>query len=348
MTLAWAYAFNILINSTLAFLTVAILVKFLIWALRIERPRIQAICLSLPLFKIAADFFFYNFSRWALAHQIDPFQSEPGTRAITAMLCHPASTAPFVPANTGIHFTLADGKTFTVADLLTLSLDPLWIKSIVVLAMSISIGLTTLWLYQWIKSRQILQKLLEGCLPCPRIPRASIQAALNKTRILVSSVLDIPCAIHQGRCIIFPAQLLEKLSTEEFEAIIVHELDHLRWRDSYLRMALQLLCAFFWWIPTKRWQSRFEQMQEFACDAQISKFNISPIDLASAITKTAQTIKNNRPRLPAVCFVESSRTVCRIKALLKLTPRSLGWNIAQTVLIGGLLIPIFFGQFWIF
>lgn len=348
MTLAWAYAFNILINSTLAFLTVAILVKFLMWALRIKQPRIQAICLSLPFFKIVADCFFYNFSRWALAHQINPFQSEPGTRAINAMLCHPASTASFVPANTGIHFTLADGKTFTVADLLILSIDPLWIKNIVVFVMSISISLCALRLYQWIKTRQLLQKFLMNCLPCNRIPRASIQAVLNKVRIFVSSTINVPCAIHHGRCIIFPALLLEKLSTEEFEAIIVHELDHLRWRDSYLRMALQLLCAFFWWIPTKRWRLHFEQMQEFACDATIGKFNISPIDLASAIAKTAQTMKDNRPSLPAMCFVESSRTVCRINALLKQPKRALGWSIAQTVLIGSLLIPIFFGQFWIF
>ncbi len=346
MTLAWAYAFNILINSTLAFLTVAILVKFLLWALRIQQPRIQAICLCIPLFKIVADFFFYNFSRWALAHQIDPFQSEPGTRAITAMLCHPASTASFVPANTGIHFTLADGKTFTLADLLTLSLDPFWIKSTVVLAMSVSMVLCGFRLYQWIKSRHLLQKFLESCSPCPRIPRASIQTALNKTRIFTSSEIDIPCAV--SRLIIFPTQLLDQLSPEEFEAIIVHELDHLRWRDAYLRMALQFLCAFFWWIPTKRWRSHFEQMQEFACDAQISKFKISPIDLARAITKTAQTIKNKPPCLPAMCFVETSRTVCRIKALLKRPPRTLGWNIAQALLIGSLLIPIFFGQFWIF
>jgi beta-lactamase regulating signal transducer with metallopeptidase domain len=348
MTLAWAYAFNILINSTLAFLTVAILVKFLMWALRIQQPRIQAICLCLPLFKIVADCFFYNFSRWALAHQIDPFQSEPGTRAITAMFCRPASTASFVPANTGIHFILADGKTFTVADLLTLSFDPLWIKSIVVLAMSISIGLCSFRLYQWLKSRQMLQKLLESCSPCHRIPRASIQSALNKTRIMISSRIDIPCAISQGRLIIFPEQLLDQLSTEEFEAIIVHELDHLRWRDSYLRMALQLLCAFFWWIPTKRGRSRFEQMQELACDAKISKFNISAIDLASAITKTAQTIKKHRRNLHAMCFVESTHIVCRINALLKQPKRTLGWSIAQTLLIGSLLIPIFFGQFWIF
>lgn len=344
--LGWAYAFNILINSTLVFLTVALLVKFLLWAFRIEQPRLQALCLCIPIFKVGVDFFLYNFSRWALAHQIDPFLCEPGTRAITAMFSHPASTASFVPVNTGIHFILGDGKTFTVADLITLSFDPIWIKMTVVIVSSVSLGLCVLRLFNWIKSHRVLQKFLEGCLPCNRKVRPSLQAALkkSKTRIFISSDFEIPCAISQASCIVFPSKLV--LSPEEFEAIVVHELDHLRWRDSYLRMALELLCAVFWWIPTKRWRSSLAQAQELACDAKITKFNISPIHLAEAIAKTAYAART-RP-LPAINFVEPGRTLSRIDALLKPRKRALAWRIAQTMLMGSLLIPIFFGQFWIF
>lgn len=345
--LGWAYAFNILINSTLVFLTVALLVKFLLWAFRIEQPRMQALCLCIPLFKIGVDFFLYNFSRWALAHQIDPFQCEPGTRAITAMFSRPASTAAFVPFNTGIHFImLGDGKTFTFADLITLSVNPIWIKMAVVIVGSMSMGFCVLKLFKWIKSHRALQKLLEASLPCDRTVRPSLQAALkkSKTRIFISSDFEIPCAVSGARCIIFPDKLL--LSSEEFEAIVVHELEHLRWRDSYLRMALELLCAVFWWIPTKRWRSSLAQAQELACDAKITHFKISPVHLAEAIAKTAHAART-RP-LPAINFVEPGRTLSRIQSLLKPRKRALSWRIAQTILMGGLLIPIFFGQFWIF
>src|SRR5579864_9128161 len=99
MNLAWIYAFNILINSALAFFTVALLVKFLLWAFKIKQPRIQALALSLPLFKVGFDFFLYNFSRWALSSEINPLLCTPGTRAINATLAYPTLSS-------GIYFTV--------------------------------------------------------------------------------------------------------------------------------------------------------------------------------------------------------------------------------------------------
>ncbi len=346
----WAYSFNVLVNSVLAFLTVAALVKFLIWALRIKQPRIQALCLSLPLFKVAFDLFLYNFSRWALAHDINPFQCEEGTRAITLMLSYPASTAGYIPVNTGIHFSVANGKTFTVADLITLSVDPLWIKFTVILTLTVSIGLCSIRFWQVFKARKGIKTLLQRSFPCWRaVKQPFLQAALNKskTKVLSSSEVDVPCAVD--RSIIFPQHLLEDLSNEEFEAVIVHELDHLRWRDSYLRTAQKWVCTFFWWIPSKGWLSRLEQAQEIACDASITKFNLLPVDLASAINKAARNVKISSSCLPVLYFVEHGRLLGRMKALIKLPrPRSMGFRIAQGLLMGSFLVMIFFGQFWIF
>src|SRR5579863_3920936 len=119
MNLAWIYGFNIVINSLLAFFTVALLVKFLLWGFRIKQPRLQALALSLPLFKVGFDFFLYNFSRWALSSQINPLLCMPGTRAINVSLTY---STPF-PLSSGIYFSV-DGKTFTIADVIALSIDP--------------------------------------------------------------------------------------------------------------------------------------------------------------------------------------------------------------------------------
>ncbi|HEY5236021.1 MAG TPA: hypothetical protein VIJ14_07580, partial [Rhabdochlamydiaceae bacterium] len=153
MNLAWIYAFNILINSALAFVTVALLVKFLLWAFRIKQPRIVALCLSIPLFKVGFDFFLYNFSRWALNSQINPLLCSPGTRAITATFTYPTSLFPY-PLNSGIYFTVEGGKTFTIADVIALSIDPLWIKLIVILALAVSVGLGGLRLLQALKAKK--------------------------------------------------------------------------------------------------------------------------------------------------------------------------------------------------
>src|SRR5580692_7356525 len=161
MNLAWIYAFNILINSALVFLTVALMVKFLLWAFRIQQPRIVALALSLPLFKVGFDLFLYNFSRWALNSQINPLLCTPGTRAITATFAYPTSPIPF-PFNSSIYFSVEGGKTFTIADVIALSIHPLWIKLIVTLALLVSLGLGGLRLLQVLKARQQVKEILRN------------------------------------------------------------------------------------------------------------------------------------------------------------------------------------------
>lgn len=339
MNLFWMYAFNILINSALAFATIALLVKFLLWAFRIQRPRMVALCLSLPLFKVAFDFFLYNSSRWALSSEINPLRCAPGTRAITATLTY--------PFNSGIYFSVEGGKTFTVADLIALSVDPLWIKITVLLVFSVSI----LRLLQALRARKGVKELLTKVSPCLRPVSALIQKALKTTKIFTSTEVEVPCAFH--RTIIFPEKLIKELSQSEFEAIVVHELDHLRWKDSALRSAQHMLATFFWWIPTKKWQSRLALCQELACDAKISKFNLLPIDLASAIAKAARgaqkSSRKNSTCLPLMFFVEKGQLLSRVKALVNpAKQRAFGVRMLQAFFAFSLLTVLFFGQFWIF
>jgi beta-lactamase regulating signal transducer with metallopeptidase domain len=323
----------------------ALLVKFLLWAFRIKQPRLQALALSLPLFKVGFDFFLYNFSRWALSSQINPLLCMPGTRAINVSFTY---STPF-PLSSGIYFSVEGGKTFTIADVIALSIDPLWIKMIVTLAIAVSIGLGGLRLLQALKAKKQVKEILRNGLPCLRGVSCALETALKKSKVqvLVSNIIDVPCAV--SRSIIFPHNLIQNLSQVEFEAICVHELDHLRWKDSLLRASQRILSTLFWWIPTKRWQSRLELAQELACDAKITKFDLQQIDLAGAIAKAARSAKTNFP-LPVMYFVEKGRLLYRIKALVKpASKRSLGLRIAQCVIVFSLLTVIFFfGQFWIF
>ncbi|HEX4839765.1 MAG TPA: M56 family metallopeptidase [Rhabdochlamydiaceae bacterium] len=339
MNLFWIYAFNILINSALAFATIALLVKFLLWAFRIQHPRMVALCLSLPLFKVAFDFFLYNSSRWALSSEINPLLCAPGTRAITATLSYPLSS--------GIYFSVEGGKTFTVADVIALSVDPLWIKITVLLVFSVSTGLCSLGLLQALRARKGVKELLVQASPCLRSVSALIQRALKNTKIFTSTEVEVPCAFH--RTIIFPEKLIEKLSQSEFEAIVVHELDHLRWKDSALRSAQHILATLFWWIPTKKWLSRLSLSQELACDAKISKFNLLPIDLASAIAKAARGAQKSSPCLPVMFFVEKGQLLSRVKLLVNpAKKRPFGVRMLQAFFAFSLLTVLFFGQFWIF
>lgn len=337
MTLGWTFAFNIVVNSFLGFLTVAMLVQLLIFVFRVKSPRILSLCLSLPVLKLGLDLFLYNFSRWALMEHINPIQCPEGSRMITAMCATPASTWNLIPFNTGIHLGLKDGKTFTVADMIALSVEPLWIKGIVAIAFAGALVFVVLRCARLLKARGSLDLT-----PCKR-PLFKTQ---TNTPIFSSSAVDVPCA-YQGK-IIFPVGLLDDLSQEEYEAVVAHELGHLRWKDIYARVVIDFVCDFFWWVPTRKWRMRVKQAQEIACDARIKKSGIDPIDLANAITKSARFAKKKPAAFLATAFVEKGSLAPRIKAMFERNPKRSLMRICLTLLMTVFLLSVLFGQFWIF
>lgn len=106
-----------------------------------------------------------------------------------------------------------------------------------------------------------------------------------KVRIIYSDQIQVPFAGFGNR-IIFPNHLAETLSQEEYEAIISHELEHLKWRDGLVRLFSQLVASLFWWIPMSNWLHGLEHDQELACDHAIKRYQFDGIDLAQALQKT--------------------------------------------------------------
>src|SRR5690606_24065287 len=92
-----------------------------------------------------------------------------------------------------------------------------------------------------------------------------------------------------GNCIIIPQDLFEKLHQSEYETVIAHELEHLRWRDTLVRMLYNALAALYWWVPMNAWLSKLEQEQELASDFSVHTYALKGIDLAAALKKTFET-----------------------------------------------------------
>src|SRR5690349_10881624 len=122
--LYWTYAFNIIVNSALSFFTTIFLIELFMFLFRIKHSRMKAICRALPFFKICLDLCLYHFSNWALLHGGNPILADTGTRQLSVML-NPL---------TGIQLSMQDGKTFSIADVIALSIDPFWVRVIVFIA----------------------------------------------------------------------------------------------------------------------------------------------------------------------------------------------------------------------
>lgn len=339
----WVYAFNLIVNGFLSFLTAAILFQIVIWVLRVKHPRLAALLLCLPLLKTGVDPFLYHFDTWAYGHHINPWEAAEGSRMLTAGFGYdPVTLTPF---SSMIQFSVNQVFTFSVADLLVLSLSFFWIKSIVTIVLTGSVLFLMSFMMRLKKALKEVSQITMHSHLCDRplvTDRLASKIEKYKIRLAVSWDITVPCAFGvRQKWIIFPKALIETLSQEEFEVIIAHELDHLRWYDGAVRLVCEVFRSVFWWIPMGWWVRRVEQTQEIACDTIVSAYNLSQEDLASALVKT---VKSASTPMLVTQFAHDNSLKARMCALQE-TYRGY-WLQKVLALVLGVLL--FFGRFWIF
>lgn len=338
--LYWIYAFNVIVNSTLSFFTTLALVELFVRLLRVRHPRAKAICRLLPFCKICIDLCLYHFSNWALLHGINPTLAETGTRNLSIMV------NPF----TGIQFSMQDGKTFSVADVIALSARHLFIQAIVSIAIAGIIIACTRRLIRIFRAKKCINLMVRNAtvIDWPNLNCCLAEWMKQKgVQCASTSAVDAPCITK--KMILFPARLLGDLSQEEVEAIIAHEMAHFHWRDCSLRLGCSLIATVFWWIPTEWWQRRIEKMQEQASDSMIHRFGISRFALAEAILKTARNARGMSSEL-SCSFVERRLSLkSRMEMILQEPMQgTLKWKAIQYGLLGLGLLSILLGKLWIF
>lgn len=350
------FILNIFINSLLSFFTVALLIEGIISLFRIRQGRIAAILRMVPIFKLPVDLCLYDFSRWSYTNGVNPLKCAEGTRTLSVMVgwVNEVTDWFFLPISSGIQFTAPGNMTFTVADILGYSIEPklLTISVLVFLIASVTLLFTKLMKsYQSIKSLKALAKTAQST--TRRLRRLTLTSYLKKYRlqILTSSSLNgspFVAGLMSYR-IYVPEQLSQALSQKEYEAVLAHEIEHIRHKDSLVRLILNLIESIFWWVPTKWLHQRIEEGQEVGCDLKCQKYGIEPTDLASAICKSIRYSINK----PIHLFTHhlTKNTVCnRVNILLKPSSnRFRKINKACSVLAIGLgFLVILLGRFWIF
>ncbi len=329
----WTFALNLIVNSFLSFVTGVILIQLLLM-LRMRSARIEAFLLCIPLLKLAIDPFLYDFGNWALLQQVNPLEQPPGTRMLSVLVWFPGSA---------ITFSIESGQTFTLADIAAMMLPQALLKGIVLFTGGISLLLASLWCCRMVRAKKELSLWLQRAKPCFRpVQNPRLLAKIKGVPLLLSDDIEGPCA-YAGR-ICFPTQLIGRLTQEEFEAIMAHELEHLRFFDGAVRLLSAFLSKLFWWVPAGLWLKALEQRQERACDEKVSRYQISPLALASAILKAAR-----EARMPPLLtgFAAKGALVKRLMPLIEETRTArLKWLKVALAAMGAVSITL--GKFWIF
>ena len=89
--------------------------------------------------------------------------------------------------------------------------------------------------------------------------------------------------------LMWPAGIEDRLSVEQIEAILAHEVAHVRRRDNLAAMIHMLVAAVFWFHPLVWWiGARLVDERERACDEDVVSLGTAPDVYAESILKTVQ------------------------------------------------------------
>ena len=141
-----------------------------------------------------------------------------------------------------------------------------------------------------------------------------------KPVVTISKEIIVPATFGFFKPIILlPTSLLAKLPQDQMEAILLHELCHIK-RADFLHNILQLLVeTLFFYHPLTKWISRdIRKVREQCCDQDVLKLEANPLTYAKALTNIAliynkeSTQKNSHLQIAA----NDGELLSRIKFLM--------------------------------
>jgi beta-lactamase regulating signal transducer with metallopeptidase domain len=125
--------------------------------------------------------------------------------------------------------------------------------------------------------------------------RAALRRAANLPLAAPVPVKSIASLLEPGLIgiwrpvILLPEGIAERLSAKEMEAVIAHELCHLRRRDNLLAALQMLIEALFWFHPLVWWLGgRLVEAREHACDESVLAAGNHPLTYAEGILKVCR------------------------------------------------------------
>lgn len=137
--------------------------------------------------------------------------------------------------------------------------------------------LLAVWLTRWLRLRGAMQGAAEMALALP-VPVKAVASWLEPG--LVGIVRPV---------ILLPRGIGERLSAPELDAILAHELCHLRRRDNLTAAIHMLVEALFWFHPLTWWIGRrLVEERELACDESVLAAGNLPRAYAEGILKVCR------------------------------------------------------------
>ena len=118
----------------------------------------------------------------------------------------------------------------------------------------------------------------------------ALQLNIGKpVRAWLSSLIDVPLTLGFLKpVILLPAAMISQLSPQQIEAILIHELGHIRRKDYLLHLLVTVLEGLFFFNPFSRLLIReLKKEREHCCDDLVLQFKYDPHAYISALLTLA-------------------------------------------------------------
>ncbi len=287
------YLLSVATSTLLAFFTVAFAVEFAIAIFPKCTHRLRSLLRMLPLLAVPLDLML---RRFCISNWINPLSCSCCLhKFILEILCPPLSTI----VSLSNHLPLRSLPDHWISILTSSAAATFLVMTLLLILRRLLQVLISLW---------NLRCMAKQALPCERpIVNTKLFKALRRhnVAVLISQQVLTPLATFT-RKIYLPEKLICLLTQNEFEAVIAHELEHLKWRDPATRFLLRSIAALFWWVPSRDWLKKWEGDQETACDQSTAVYGITSDHLATALVKATK----GNASFPTTLGAQSETATC--------------------------------------
>jgi len=162
----------------------------------------------------------------------------------------------------------------------------------------------------------------------------------------LSTLVDVPCVFGYIKpFILLPAAIATSLSTEEIEAILLHELAHIKRNDYLLNLIQQAMQVLLFFNPFAHLIGRsINSERENACDDMVIASTQKPIVYAHALLKLEQT-RTHLGQLALAATGKKYHLLNRIERIMK-TKKPIG-NVRHILLAFVVLTASITGLAWL-
>jgi bla regulator protein blaR1 len=152
-------------------------------------------------------------------------------------------------------------------------------------------------IYKYIKNYRYVKFIKTHGLDKPAVDwklfvlKNALYAGIKKpVRVFVSSLINSPFTIGFLKpVILMPAAVVCHLSIEETEAILLHELAHIKRNDYFINLIIQFIKAILFYNPfVKMFVKTIEREREKSCDELVLQFRYEPLSYATALLRLEQ------------------------------------------------------------